>query len=88
VADKLAPEFVTPVVTFLAHESCPVTGELYSVGGGRVARVFIGVTPGYVDNELSPESVRDHFDQIRDETDYSVPTSLNEEMRLALKALS
>jgi NAD(P)-dependent dehydrogenase (short-subunit alcohol dehydrogenase family) len=69
VADKLAPEFVTPVVTYLVHESCPVSGEVYSVGGGRVARVFIGVTPGYTDPELSPESVRDHFDQIRDETD-------------------
>ncbi len=88
VADKLGPEFVTPVVTYLAHEDCPVTGEVYSVGGGRVARVFIGVTQGFVDHELSPESVRDHFDQIRDEKDYSVPANLNEEMGLALKALS
>ncbi|MEY2434830.1 MAG: hypothetical protein QOC92_4555 [Acidimicrobiaceae bacterium] len=88
VADKLAPEFVTPVVTYLVHESCPVSGEVYSVGGGRVARVFIGVTPGYTDPELTPESVRDHFDQIRDETDYAVPANLNEEMGLALKALS
>jgi NAD(P)-dependent dehydrogenase (short-subunit alcohol dehydrogenase family) len=88
VADKLGPEFVTPVVTYLVHESCPVSGEVYSVGGGRVARVFIGVTPGYTDHELTPESVRDHFDQIRDETDYAVPANLNEEMGLALKALS
>src|SRR6516165_7988957 len=55
VADKLGPEFVTPVVTYLAHESCPVSGEVYSVGGGRVARVFVGVTPGFVDHELTPE---------------------------------
>ncbi len=88
VADKLGPEFVTPVVTYLAHESCPVSGEVYSVGGGRVARVFIGVTEGFVDHELSPESVRDHFDEIRDESGYSVPGNLNEEMGLALKALS
>jgi NAD(P)-dependent dehydrogenase (short-subunit alcohol dehydrogenase family) len=88
VADKLGPEFVTPLVTYLVHESCPVTGEVYSVGGGRVARVFIGVTPGYTDPELTPESVRDHFDQIRDETDYAVPANLNEEMGLALKALA
>ena len=26
--------------------TCPVTGEIYSVGGGRIARVFIGVTAG------------------------------------------
>jgi NAD(P)-dependent dehydrogenase (short-subunit alcohol dehydrogenase family) len=87
VADKLGPEFITPVVTYLAHEDCPVTGELYSVGGGRVARVFLGVTPGYTDPSLSPESVRDHFEQIRDESGYEVPANLNEEMMLAMKSL-
>src|SRR5690606_26060344 len=49
MADKLQPELVTPLVTFLAHEDCPVTGEIYSVAGGRVARVFLGVTPGFTD---------------------------------------
>ena len=87
-ADKLAPELVTPVVTYLAHEDCPVSGEVYSVGGGRVARVFVGVTPGHFDAELSPESVRDNFDKIRDESGYEVPGNLNEEMMLAFKALS
>ncbi|MEX2292781.1 MAG: SDR family oxidoreductase [Acidimicrobiales bacterium] len=86
-ADKLAPELVTPVVTYLAHEDCPVTGEVYSVGGGRVARVFIGVTPGYYDEKLSAESVRDHFDDIRKEDGYEVPANLNEEMMLALKSM-
>jgi NAD(P)-dependent dehydrogenase (short-subunit alcohol dehydrogenase family) len=87
LADKLEPEFVTPVVTFLAHEDCPVTGEVYSVGGGRVARVFIGVTPGIVDPGLTAETVRDRLDDIRKEDGYAVPTSLNEEMMLALKDL-
>jgi len=87
-ADKLAPELVTPVVTYLAHEDCPVSGEVYSVGGGRVARIFIGVTPGHFDAELSAESVRDSFDKIRDESGYEVPGNLNEEMMLAFKALS
>jgi NAD(P)-dependent dehydrogenase (short-subunit alcohol dehydrogenase family) len=88
VADQLAPEFVTPVVTYLVHESCPVSGEVYSVGGGRVARVFIGVTPGWVDKDLTAESVAENFDQIRAEEGYEVPANLNEEMMLALKALS
>jgi NAD(P)-dependent dehydrogenase (short-subunit alcohol dehydrogenase family) len=88
VADKLGPEWVTPVVTFLAHEDCPVSGEVYSVGGGRVARVFIGVTPGVVDPELEAESVRDKLDEIRKEDGYFVPANLNEEMMAALKALS
>jgi NAD(P)-dependent dehydrogenase (short-subunit alcohol dehydrogenase family) len=87
LADKLQPEYVTPVVTFLVHEDCPVTGEVYSVGGGRVARIFVGVTPGIVDADLTAEIVRDQFDEIRQEEGYVVPASLNEEMMLALKNL-
>ena len=87
-ADRLAPELVTPVVTYLAHEECSVSGEVYSVGGGRVARVFVGVTPGHYDAELSAEDVRDNLDQIRAEDGYAVPGDLNEEMMLAFKAFS
>ena len=87
-ADRLAPELVTPIVTYLAHEDCPVSGEVYSVGGGRVARVFVGVTPGHFDEHLTPESVRDNFDNINREEGYEVPGNLNEEMMLAFKAMS
>jgi NAD(P)-dependent dehydrogenase (short-subunit alcohol dehydrogenase family) len=88
LADKLLPESVTPLVTFLVHEDCPVSGELYSVGGGRVARVFLGVTHGIADPKLTAEEVRDRFDEICDEDGYEVPANLNDELRLALKALS
>jgi NAD(P)-dependent dehydrogenase (short-subunit alcohol dehydrogenase family) len=88
LADKLGPEFVTPVVTYLAHEECSVTGELYTVGGGHVARVFIGVGQGYTDPKLTAESMRDHLAEVRDEAGYEVPANLNEELMLTMKALS
>jgi NAD(P)-dependent dehydrogenase (short-subunit alcohol dehydrogenase family) len=87
LADKLEPEAVTPVVTYLAHEDVPVTGEVYSVGGGRVARVFVGVTPGVTDPKLTAETVRDRFAEIRDESGYAVPLDLNDELKLAMQAL-
>ncbi|HLM63883.1 MAG TPA: SDR family oxidoreductase [Acidimicrobiales bacterium] len=87
IADKLLPETVTPVVAYLAHEDVPVTGEVYSVGGGRVARVFIGVTRGVTDPNLTAESVRDNFDKIRDEGGYKVPANLTEELMMGLEAL-
>ena len=56
------------------HEDVPVTGEVYTVGGGRVARFFIGMTTGYYNPKLcTVEDVRDHFDEIRDESGYTVP---------------
>jgi NAD(P)-dependent dehydrogenase (short-subunit alcohol dehydrogenase family) len=88
IADKLQPGLVTPIVTYLAHEDCPVTGEVYTVGGGRVARVFLGVTPGVADPALTAEIVRDRFDEIRNPEGYEVPANTNEEIALAAKSFS
>jgi NAD(P)-dependent dehydrogenase (short-subunit alcohol dehydrogenase family) len=88
LADKLGPEYITPVAVFLAHESCEVSGEIYSCGGGRVARIFVGVTPGIVDNELSVESMAERLADIRNEDGYAVPGSMNDEMGIAIKALT
>ena len=78
--EKLDPKYISPLVAYLVHEDCPVSGEVYSVAGGYVARVFIGVTRGIFEGDnLSPEVVRDKFDQIRDETDYYVPEQPTEE---------
>jgi hypothetical protein len=87
LADKLDPALVSPVVAWLVHEDCPVTGEIYSVGGGRAARIFLGVTPGFFKRDLSVEDVRDHFDEIRTEDGYVVPASANAEIALLMPRL-
>jgi NAD(P)-dependent dehydrogenase (short-subunit alcohol dehydrogenase family) len=84
-ADKLDPNLITPVVAYLAHEECQVSGEIYSCGGGRVARVFVAVTPGYFKQDLSVEDVRDNWDQIRNEDGYVVPNNLPEELGLLMQ---
>jgi NAD(P)-dependent dehydrogenase (short-subunit alcohol dehydrogenase family) len=88
MADNLLPEHITPIVAWLAHEDCPVSGEVYSCGGGRVARIFIGVVPGYANKNLTVEDVRDNFEQIRSEEGYIVPANIGEETMLMMKALS
>ncbi|MGO8964133.1 SDR family NAD(P)-dependent oxidoreductase [Mycobacterium sp.] len=77
---KLDPARVAPVVAYLAHLDCPVTGEIYSAGAGQVSRFFIGRTKGVYYPQLSVEDVRDHFDEIRDEADYTVPRGVADEM--------
>jgi NAD(P)-dependent dehydrogenase (short-subunit alcohol dehydrogenase family) len=84
---ELDPKQVSPVVVFLAHDDCPVTGHVYSVAGGRVARFFIGLTKGFVDHDLSPESVRDHLDEIEDRSEYFVLDSAGAELHVLLEAL-
>ena len=84
LADVLQPGLVSPIVAYLASEECPVSGNIYSVGGGRVAEVFIGETQGYHKSDLTLEDVRDNFDQIRNRDGYAVPMGLAEETALFL----
>lgn len=77
---KLDPALVAPVAAFLAHRDCPASGEIYTVGAGHVARFFIGRTKGFYNPALSIEAVRDHFAEIRDDTDYTVPGGPADEM--------
>src|SRR3954451_1947748 len=79
--DPLDPKLVTPVVAWLASSEVDVTGEVYSVAGGLVARFFIGLTPGYYNPELTVEDVRDHWSEIRDEDGYMVPDGPNDELQ-------
>jgi NAD(P)-dependent dehydrogenase (short-subunit alcohol dehydrogenase family) len=71
-AARLDPERVSPVAAWLAHEDCGLNGEVLSAAGGRVARFFVGVTPGVVDDELTIEGVRDHEAEIVDPDGYAV----------------
>ena len=54
----MAPELVAPMVAFLAHEDCPVSGEIYAAGGGRFARIFIASTEGYVHADAGTDDRR------------------------------
>jgi NAD(P)-dependent dehydrogenase (short-subunit alcohol dehydrogenase family) len=83
--DWLDPELVAPVAAWLAHERCSVTGEVFTVGGGRVGRVFVGVTPGFFKPDLTIEDVDAHLDEIRDEAGYVVPADSMGELPLLAK---
>jgi NAD(P)-dependent dehydrogenase (short-subunit alcohol dehydrogenase family) len=87
LAPKLDPALVAPVAAWLVSEECPVSGEIYSAGGGRVARFFIGLTEGYANPALTLEDVRDQFDRIRDQSGYSVPSSVADELSGLLERL-
>jgi NAD(P)-dependent dehydrogenase (short-subunit alcohol dehydrogenase family) len=88
LGEKVAPQYVSPIVTYLAHESCEPTGRIFSVAGGRVAEIFIGEGPGFTDPDLSPESIAANFDQVTNRDTFDVPTQMGEEIGLYLKHLS
>ncbi len=79
------PELVSPMVAYLASSNCTVSGEAFSAGCGRYARVFIGVANGW----LSPgsagataEDISAHIDEIEDLAGFTVPGEVWDELRV------
>jgi NAD(P)-dependent dehydrogenase (short-subunit alcohol dehydrogenase family) len=89
LAPKVSPESVSPLVAYLAHEECAANGHIYSVAGGRIARIFVAETHGVVLSENTAEAVRDNLPLI-DELDaqrYHHPLSLDDETMIIANAL-
>ena len=61
----MGAELVAPVVGWLAHESCSVTGEMFIALAGRVARAVIAESPGVYRPSWTVEDVGEHLDAIR-----------------------
>ena len=62
----MGPELVAPVVCWLAHESCQLSGEMLVAIAGRVARAFIGESEGIYRRSWTVEDVADNLDTIFD----------------------
>jgi len=63
--ERLQPEHVSPLVTYLASESCTDTGRIYSVGGGYIARVAIVEGRGTAFQDVpSPDDIAARWDEI------------------------
>jgi NAD(P)-dependent dehydrogenase (short-subunit alcohol dehydrogenase family) len=91
LADSLSPELVTPLVAYLVSPACTISHEIFSVGGGKIARVFLGLTPGWFagkGNQYTPEDVAANIEQIRDTTDFTVPGSLTDETMALISTIN
>jgi NAD(P)-dependent dehydrogenase (short-subunit alcohol dehydrogenase family) len=89
LGDAMRPEFVTPLVVFLASEACELTQQAFSAAWGRYARVFVGVTHGWYgprDLPASAEDVRERLPEIGDRSRYEVPWSVYDEAGLVIES--
>jgi NAD(P)-dependent dehydrogenase (short-subunit alcohol dehydrogenase family) len=72
------PEDVAPLAALLAHEECPATGEIISASHGHFARIFLGVTPGVVLPDATPDAVLSNWDDIIEPEGFLIPASSSE----------
>jgi NAD(P)-dependent dehydrogenase (short-subunit alcohol dehydrogenase family) len=90
LADSLDPAHVSPLVSYLCSRACSVSHEIFAVGGGRYARMFIGVSPGWCvgqNNFATVDDISNNFDTIRDTTGYVIPYSGEEELAFLKAAI-
>jgi NAD(P)-dependent dehydrogenase (short-subunit alcohol dehydrogenase family) len=85
--ELLAPEQVSPVVAFLCHRDCTISGQVLSVGGGHVSAVVTSVSRGITEGDLSAESVRDRLSEIFDLDGAIVPRHLGDELKMFVEAI-
>jgi hypothetical protein len=73
--EQWKPEYVSPAVAFLAHESCPLNGEVIVCGGLLAMRVAIIETKGVTfTDDVTPEDLAENLDALMDTTDATVMT--------------
>ena len=49
------PESVSPIVAYVAHEDCSVTGNVYYVADGGAPGIFVAETQGVVFQTSAPQ---------------------------------
>jgi NAD(P)-dependent dehydrogenase (short-subunit alcohol dehydrogenase family) len=68
----MPPELCAPAAAFLAHESCPLNGEVLQIGMGSVARLAVVRAQGIAKDPLTAEDIAENVDSILDLSDAQV----------------
>ena len=79
----IRPELVVPLVTFLASSACTFTHRNYSAAAGRYARVFVGLSEGWLadaDGQPTAEDIQAQIEEISSTERFIVPTSIVDEV--------
>lgn len=87
MGERLAPQSVAPLVTYLASHACSVSGEAFSALAGRYARVALALSSGWIGDpaDMTAEQVAENLDAIRDQDGAVAPDSLGDELDATLR---
>ncbi len=91
VLENLKPEYVTPLVAWLAHEECQENGGLFEVGGGYFGKLRWERTEGKLfklGRDISPEAVRNAWDDVTDWKKVTHPANITESLGTVMSNLS
>jgi NAD(P)-dependent dehydrogenase (short-subunit alcohol dehydrogenase family) len=69
---SMPPDLCAPAAAFLAHESCPLSGEVLQTGMGSVARIAVVFSQGIWRSPMTAEDIAENIDTIMDIRDAGV----------------
>ncbi len=83
------PALVAPMAAVLAHETCPVQGEVLVAGMRRYSRLFLAETDGYVHDglDVSPELLAERWNTVCDPCDHEAVKSTEDWSARNLRAI-
>ncbi|MGE2730613.1 SDR family NAD(P)-dependent oxidoreductase [Mycolicibacterium vaccae] len=79
----IRPELVVPLVTYLASSRCALSHHNFSACAGRSARVFTGLSHGWLaDTDRAPtaEDIEGHLTELSSTDSFTVPDSIVDEV--------
>jgi 3-hydroxyacyl-CoA dehydrogenase/3a,7a,12a-trihydroxy-5b-cholest-24-enoyl-CoA hydratase len=88
MVDALKPEYVSPLVAWLCHETCPETGGLFEIGAGFVSKLRWERTTGEtfrIGREIAPEAIASKWASITDFSYSTHPADAQEALQPALE---
>ena len=83
ILERLSPEWVSPLVAWLASDECADSGHIYSVAGGYYARVAVVEGPGIsFDHVPSLSELAQAHDRLVAVEPFTEPRSLSDQVTL------
>jgi NAD(P)-dependent dehydrogenase (short-subunit alcohol dehydrogenase family) len=79
------PAKVSLGAAYLLSDECTINGEMFSVGGGRIARIRLAETPGALGESI--EEVRDAFATVMGQNDHIFPKDQQERVSIVHKSM-
>ncbi|MCV7391497.1 SDR family NAD(P)-dependent oxidoreductase [Mycolicibacterium porcinum] len=79
----IRPELVAPLVVYLASRDCEFSHQNFSACAGRFARVFIGLSEGWMapaDSTPSADDIAAHLSEITATEPFTIPGSIYDEV--------
>lgn len=75
-ANVFDPTYIAPLVGYLCSEECEYSHDVFNVGAGRYARIFVGSAPGWNAPKGKPptiEDIRDNRAKIHSTDGFKIP---------------